>query len=525
MPYNGAMTATTSSLMVPMGGDLGFRMARISSDTERYGFGVQRQLRAVGRRFSQMGIRYHEADDVHETDESAGTTDRSSYLRTLANITSGRFRWLGLASVSRVSRDIIEIVTELMPALQQFGVKVVTSGGQEYDVTIGAGRRAFVAAGHTAWEELDIMRERATEFQADLADQGRPTGQAPFGYRAEKKLDDDGKPYTVWEIVEAEAEAIRDAVRRLLDGVAFQVIYREWRVTWKTRRAGREHAKDGTLAGRVQSGEWRPFPLRKLLTNPTLAGWRKHRGELIRGTWEAIIDQADHERLVSLFAGRQRDPNARGHLTASIPSPTLRCVLCGAPMSASMTSKRLGGRRRYVCRKQNATGACGRLGIDLAALEDVVGRQIVLWVQHRPEVFAGQLPDHEAALERAVGAAKDELSAHEAQCHPRFGEPGKRMSPEGYEVGHRRLEQELTAATDRLNEHRRADTRTAIWRKLQAENFQVEDWEALTVLERRHIVGEVIERITVKPHGRVHAHWNSERFRELTLGRIDIDFR
>ena len=58
------------------------------------------------------------------------------------------------------------------------------------------------------------------------------------------------------------------------------------------------------------SGRWRDGNLSQLALHPAYAGLRTHRGRVlddVRGTWPAIISEADHHALVALYAGPQRD--------------------------------------------------------------------------------------------------------------------------------------------------------------------------------------------------------------------------
>lgn len=79
----------------------------------------------------------------------------------------------------------------------------------------------------------------------------------------------------------------------------------------RTRAAPAPSASSATPTGK-------PFhttTLRRVLTNPRMAGLRVHRGEVIgEASWEPVISRGDFERLRGLFSGRPRQRIGRAHL-------------------------------------------------------------------------------------------------------------------------------------------------------------------------------------------------------------------
>ena len=112
------------------------------------------------------------------------------------------------------------------------------------------------------------------------------------------------------EINQAEADALRDAARRLLEeGETVASIARDW-----TARGIRP----------VAAKQWWPTSIAGALTSPRLAGLREWQGKKYPAIgWPAIIDVDTHERLVKLFADPARQ--ARGPRPGS-PDGRHRCV-------------------------------------------------------------------------------------------------------------------------------------------------------------------------------------------------------
>jgi site-specific DNA recombinase len=99
------------------------------------------------------------------------------------------------------------------------------------------------------------------------------------------------------EIHPAEAEAIRDAARRILEfGEPVGAIMRDW-----TRRGIKP----------VAAATWSNSSLVYTLKSARIAGLREWQGQKYPTTqWPAILDRDTHERLVKVFA----DPARRAHL-------------------------------------------------------------------------------------------------------------------------------------------------------------------------------------------------------------------
>jgi len=127
--------------------------------------------------------------------------------------------------------------------------------------------------------------------------------------------------------VEAEAEAVREAARRVLAGETISSIVQEW-----NRRGLR------TATG----GPWRVNSLSSILVQPRLAGLANDGSD--DRTFPAIIDLETHRRLLALHASRRKGPRrtTRRYLLTGL----LRCWRCGGGLRGMPRSR---GADLYVC--------------------------------------------------------------------------------------------------------------------------------------------------------------------------------
>lgn len=112
------------------------------------------------------------------------------------------------------------------------------------------------------------------------------------------------------------------------------------------------------MAG-TQGKLMRPEGVARVCQAPRVAGYRNHRGKLIEGAWEPIVDRADWQAIRPAPSGRRWE---RRHLLVGI----IECGKCGAPLQTGVDPR---GRRRYVCRAP-ANGGCSRTAIVAEPLEE-----------------------------------------------------------------------------------------------------------------------------------------------------------
>lgn len=129
-----------------------------------------------------------------------------------------------------------------------------------------AGIKAVLYAG-----EVRKMKRRVNDRLAEIAAEGRPGGGRTFGY--ERAKDADGRKTLA--IVDDQAIVLRDAADNILSG-------------WSLSQVAAELTERGIKGANGKTINY--GTLKRMLTNPTVAGWRVHRGRIVsRGVWEPIL--------------------------------------------------------------------------------------------------------------------------------------------------------------------------------------------------------------------------------------------
>jgi site-specific DNA recombinase len=171
-------------------------------------------------------------------------------------------------------------------------------------------------------------------------------------------------------IVEAEATAIREAARRVLDGETLSSVVQEW-----NRRGVRT----------ANGGPWRVNSLSSILVQPRLAGLA---GEAAAGTPPAfppIIDLETHQALLALHASRSKGPRraTRHYLLTGL----LRCWRCGGGLRGMPRSR---GADLYVC-PGPPHGGCSGTAVTADHADEAV-LDMVLARLDSPELLGGGGP-------------------------------------------------------------------------------------------------------------------------------------
>lgn len=169
-------------------------------------------------------------------------------------------------------------------------------------------------------------------------DPDRPGGAARRGF---------GHTLDRSAVIEHEADAIREAARRVLGGETLSSIVQEW-----NRRGMR------TASG----GPWRVNSLSSILVQPRLAGLNGQVG----GAYPPILDEDVHLSLVALHASRRKGPRrvTRRYLLTGL----LRCWRCGGGMRGMPRTR---GADLYVC-PGPAHGGCSGTAITADRADDAM---------------------------------------------------------------------------------------------------------------------------------------------------------
>lgn len=179
-----------------------------------------------------------------------------------------------------------------------------------------------------AAEESDQKSRRMTDKHRTLATAGEfHGGRRRFGYNADMS-----------EFVDVEADAIRDAATRVLNGESLASITRLWNDAGLLTPTGKA---------------WRSPNVGKLLRGPHLAGIRIHHDAdgncaAVAAKWDGILDADTHESLVRFLGDPARVVTGFAGVRKHALSGLLTCAVCGTPCYGRETRATYGA--AYICR-------------------------------------------------------------------------------------------------------------------------------------------------------------------------------
>lgn len=220
---------------------------------------------------------------------------------------------------SRVTRNPWEL-EELIPLCAENGVLLCYSGSV-YDPSKPSDKLMLRVTGATNAHEVDQTRDRVLRNVRHRVAEGTPHGRMPYGYRRE--FDPKTGSTLGWTPDPETAPIVREAARRLLSGETLYAICKDFQARGLPTVSG-----DGQVNA---ANRWVASRLRRMIQSPTYAGLRTHKGEVTgKGTWEPILTEDEHLRLVSLLRDPKRLTAYRGSEPRHLLSGIAKCGRCGA---------------------------------------------------------------------------------------------------------------------------------------------------------------------------------------------------
>jgi DNA invertase Pin-like site-specific DNA recombinase len=298
---------------------------RISKDKVGAGLGADRQQADCRALAERLGWAVAEVFTDNDISAYSGKP-RPAYRRMLDAVRAGRVDAVIAWHNDRLHRSPVEL-EDYIGACEPRSVPTHCVKAGELDLTTASGRMTARITGAVARHEVEHASERICSQKAKAAAAGEWTGGGrPFGYSR------DGMA-----LVPAEADAIRDGVRRVLGGESVYSVTKSWQATVPPVRGGTWHAQN----------------VHRVLTRPRNAGIAVHRGDEVgRGSWPAIITEDEHRAVCAVLRDPSRSSFSGVRSLKWVGSGLYRCGRCGADMrSASAVIRGTGGTRRtYRCR-------------------------------------------------------------------------------------------------------------------------------------------------------------------------------
>lgn len=286
------------------------------------------------------------AEVYAEGDVSAfGRRPRPEFARLLADVASREIDLVIAWHPDRLYRRQRDLVP-FIDTVQAAGASVATVVTGEVDLASPSGRMVARIVGALAEHESEHRAERLLLKHEELARDGRwPTSRCSYGYR----YVGDG----MLQIVPEEAAIIREAATRRIRGESLSAIC----LDFTTRDAPTP-----------RDGRWSARTLRRILTRPSVYGYRAHHStDPTRGVWEPILEGDTADRIRELM-----DRSSRPVSSSKVLRGLLQCARCGSPLRSA-------GRAGYRCTKPPHGRGCGFVSItasraDVAVLTEVLKR-------------------------------------------------------------------------------------------------------------------------------------------------------
>jgi DNA invertase Pin-like site-specific DNA recombinase len=434
---------------------------RISSDPDGDQLGVTRQEEDCRTLCERRGW---EVAGVYTDDDRSAYSGkpRPRYIELCNDIKAGKVDAVVAWHPDRVHRSPRELEDwiDLIDAAQ-VRVQTVTAG--EQDFSTADGRMYARITGSIARRESEHKSQRIRRKMVELAAAGKPHGGSrPYGYGKDKVTVD-----------EAEAEVVREMVRRVLAGESLRSIANDL-----NERGVR------TVTGKT----WATATIRGMVMSPRIAGFREHspavNGKRVRSgevagkaMWTAIVDEESWRRVRALLTdpARRKNRAAQRYLLTGV----IFCGRCDAPLVAGGRH----GTRHYVCNNEpGRRPGCGRLKVVAERVEEVVVATVLEAASERdlaPSAAASS-PDGAAAIEARMVELAEDWSR------------GELSRPE-WHAARRSLEAQLGEVEQAEAEGLRTRARAAALADLPSR------WPGMTFDERRSVLLAALKHVVIAP--------------------------
>lgn len=443
--------------------------SRISDDPTGRAAGVERQVDECRALAADRGVDV--LDEVVDNDLSATTGKRRpGFERVLGMIRASAVDTVVVWHTDRLYRmpRDLEPIIDLAEGRR---LRFLTVEASEIDLNTPAGRMAARILAAVSANEVEHKAQRQRSAADQRAAQGKPTSRPGYGYRREGERD---------VIDPDEAQVIRDAARRVLNAESLRSISADLNARRVPSPAG---------------APWQGPTLRQLLSRPSLAGIRTHRGKVVGEfdpEWHpAILDRDTHDRLVALFNDPTRAVGI-GHPAKHLLSGIAICGRCGGRMKRLPPWKPKPGQKSKPTKAAYACGECHRVR-RLQEPVDALVTEVLLRFLERDDV--AELFAHKGDP-AAVKDARDAIAAINARLASAAdlfadgqidADQLQRITAKG-RTDRERLEDALSAALPPVL------PREAVGSQARAA------WASYDV-ERRRAILTAVMRVTIQPGG------------------------
>jgi DNA invertase Pin-like site-specific DNA recombinase len=411
------------------------------------------------------------------------TGARSRWGELTDELRSGQYDILLSWEASRATREL-SVYTALRDLCAETGVLWGYSG-TVFDLTQRSDRFRTGLDALLSEDESDRISERIRRSTRARAAIGAPHGKIPYGHRREYDTDTGALLRQVPD--ETTAPIVREIFHRIADGEGLHSIAKDLtgRRIAPPRPARSPRAADGQA--------WLPSTVKRIATNPTHAGKRTHKGEVVGdAAWPALVEEGLFDSVQGILSdpgrlSRRGDSRVR-HLLSGI-------ARCGACEQGPMRVLNNRGRKAYSCLW------CQRV----TRVVEPVDRHVEARVVAALAILGAQADPTDAHGSAELDEARAELEALRARLEGFTDEAADGgLSPKALA----KIEARLTPQIRALETKVRALSVPARLRNVNMDDPQAW-WDGATLEERRALLREAFT-VTILPAGRGRRTFNPD---------------
>jgi site-specific DNA recombinase len=451
------------------------RRTAANGEVEHYEESTTRQELAVTRHLKahNMGVVVATYTDVASAYKRE--SKRPQFEAALDDLKAGRIDGIAVWRLDRLARRMTE-TWRVVRVLEECGGRLF-SLDEGLDTADDEKKQytnmflSFVSMAAQMESEAHSARTLAWHQQRAERGQVQKSRYRPFGHSED------------WfSLVPEEVELIHEAKRRIFLGESATSIAKDWTTRGIPTRSG---------------NGWHEDTIINILASPRMVAQREYGEALydLEGVPKVFEDREEWERLCAIFSANRRQLGRREfHLLSNVAT----CGLCARPLIAGTSGD---GFLAYACRKRRKEpGACGRMWISRANLDELVTREAVAFLSDRERIMA-VLRSREGSGMEALHARENELSdsmvALAAALNPPPGIP--RMPLPVYYEQVAAIDAERKALERKMAVNREA---SLLVEALDFGDQAAEVWAERGVNYQRQILKLIVKSVEVRP-GRV----------------------
>jgi DNA invertase Pin-like site-specific DNA recombinase len=335
------------------------------------------------------------AGTYNEPDRSASRfarKDRPEWERLLSDIAARKLDVVVLWEPSRGDRKLAAWAA-FLDVCRDTGTRIyITDHDKIYDPRIARDWRSLAEDGIDSAYESEKTSARVRRGVAGAAEQGKPHGRRPYGYRRTYEYTGASRPLVHQEPDPTEAPIAREIITRISRNDSISGLIFDFAQRGITRRDG---------------GPWSHSSIARMVREGVVyIGKRRHNGgPLLPGNWEPIVDVETYWRAVNVLSdpARKAQADGRGGIRPGrakwLLSHIAKCDECEYPLGQQNRY----GIPYYRCTSPRASHAYA----PVEWMDWLVGEAIVRWCAD-PVVYTVLTgdDDEEAQAKRAEASAE-----------------------------------------------------------------------------------------------------------------------